>query len=43
MARLTKDQWAEARIKWESDPTLTFENLCKSARVDGQFQPALGF
>ena len=27
MPRLTKDQWAEARIKWESDPTLTFGEL----------------
>jgi len=23
--RLTVDQWAAARIKWESDPTVTFE------------------
>lgn len=30
MARLTKDQWAEARIKWEADPTLTFEALGKA-------------
>lgn len=24
MARLTADQWKSARVKWESDPTLTF-------------------
>ena len=23
MARLTRDQWAAARVRWESDPTLT--------------------
>lgn len=27
MARLTKDQWAQARIKWEADPTVTFSEL----------------
>jgi transcriptional regulator with XRE-family HTH domain len=27
MPRLTQDQWAAARIKWEADPTLTFEAL----------------
>lgn len=25
MPRLTADQWAAARVKWESDPTITFE------------------
>lgn len=25
--RLTKDQWLEARQRWEADPTLTFEAL----------------
>lgn len=25
MPRLTRDQWAAARIKWEADPKLTFE------------------
>lgn len=27
MARLTQDQWAAARIKWEADPALTFQGL----------------
>jgi len=33
MARLTKDQWAEARIKWEADPTLTFEDVAQSLGI----------
>lgn len=27
MPRLTADQWAAARVKWEADPTLTFAAL----------------
>lgn len=33
MPRLTKDQWAAARIKWESDPSLTFEALAGELKV----------
>jgi len=33
MPRLTKDQWAEARIKWEADPTMTFEDVAQSLGV----------
>lgn len=33
MPRLTKDQWAEARVQWEADPTLTFESLGKTLAV----------
>jgi hypothetical protein len=29
MARLTKEQWAQARIQWESDPMITFDALSK--------------
>lgn len=33
MARLTADQWKAARIKWESDPSLTFEDIGKANGV----------
>lgn len=33
MARLTADQWKAARIKWESDPSLTFEDIGKDNGV----------
>jgi DNA-binding XRE family transcriptional regulator len=33
MARLTKEQWAEARTRWESDKTLSFEALANSIGV----------
>ena len=33
MARLTADQWKAARIKWESDPSLTFEDIAKDNGV----------
>lgn len=33
MPRLTQDQWAAARIKWEADPTLTFEALAVALSV----------
>ena len=33
MARLTAEQWKAARIKWESDPSLTFEDIGKDNGV----------
>ena len=33
MARLSADQWKAARIKWESDPSLTFEDIAKDNGV----------
>lgn len=33
MPRLTKDQWADARVQWEADPTLTFVDLGKALGV----------
>lgn len=33
MPRLTADQWAAARIKWEADPTVTFTELGKALGV----------
>lgn len=33
MPRLTADQWAAARIRWEADPGLTFDALGKSLGV----------
>jgi DNA-binding XRE family transcriptional regulator len=33
MARLTKEQWAEARARWESDTSLSFEALANSIGV----------
>lgn len=36
MPRLTQDQWAAARIKWEADPTLTFEALGKEFGVSDE-------
>jgi len=33
MARLTKDQWAEARIKWESGPTESFSSVGEALGV----------
>ena len=36
MARLTQDQWQEARAKWEADPALTFEALGAELGVSKQ-------
>lgn len=39
MARLTKDQWAEARAWWESDPAVSFQMI---ATKYGCSRPAVG-
>lgn len=36
MARLTADQWQEARQRWEADPTLTFEALADQLKLSRQ-------
>lgn len=36
MARLTADQWHDARQKWEADPTATFESLAPGYGVSRQ-------
>lgn len=36
MARLTADQWIEARQKWEADPSLTFEALAEQLGLTRQ-------
>ena len=36
MPRLTKDQWAQARIRWEADPTLSFEDMAQTLGVSKQ-------
>lgn len=36
MARLTSDQWQEARQAWEADPTLTFEGLAERLGLSRQ-------
>jgi len=33
MARLTPDQWAAARVKWEADPVLTFAEMGRALGV----------
>lgn len=36
MARLTSDQWQDARQSWEADPTLTFEGLAEKLGLSRQ-------
>lgn len=36
MARLTADQWKQARQRWEADPALTFEALADKLTVSRQ-------
>lgn len=36
MARLTSDQWQDARQAWEADPTLTFEGLAEKLGLSRQ-------
>ena len=33
MARLTKDQWLEARQTWEADPTISYNTLAERIGV----------